>query len=145
MRSLARAARHERRVQVIRLRGLGLTYEQVALQTGLSRTGVFDICKRHAQGGAEALTDAPCGRTVGQKRLLSAKQEREIQALITDKLPDQLKMPFALWTRAAVGQLVEGRFGVSLGVRTIGKYLKRWGLTPPQLCTQGADPSDQGE
>jgi transposase len=132
MRSLPRAARHERRVQVIRLRRLGLTYEQVALQTGLSRTGVFDICRRHAEGGSAALVDAPCGRTVGERRLLSAKQELEIQRLIADKLPDQLKMPFALWTRAAVKQLIEQRFGVRLSVRTMGKYLKRWGFTPQQ-------------
>ena len=36
MRSLSRDARHERRVQVIRLRNTGQTYEQIAAQTGLS-------------------------------------------------------------------------------------------------------------
>ncbi|OLI30721.1 helix-turn-helix domain protein, partial [Xanthomonas oryzae pv. oryzae] len=46
MRSLSRDARHERRVQVIRLRKAGQTYDEIAAQTGLSRTGVFDICKR---------------------------------------------------------------------------------------------------
>jgi len=37
MRSLSREARHERRVQVIRLRKAGQTYERIAEQTGLSR------------------------------------------------------------------------------------------------------------
>ena len=46
MRSLSREARHERRVQVIRLRKAGLSYELIAQQTGLSRTGVFNICAR---------------------------------------------------------------------------------------------------
>jgi hypothetical protein len=32
-----------------------LTYDEIAAQTGLSRTGVFDICKRHEAGGAKAL------------------------------------------------------------------------------------------
>lgn len=41
MGKLSRDARHERRVQVIRLRKAGLTYMQIAQQTGLSRTGVF--------------------------------------------------------------------------------------------------------
>jgi transposase len=53
-----------------------------------------------------------------------------VRKLIADKTPDQLKMPYALWTRAAVGQLVEQRFGVKLAVRTIGLYLSRWGFTP---------------
>mgnify|MGYP000870908611 CR=1 FL=1 len=43
MRSLSRDARHERRVQVIRLRKAGGTYDEIAAQTGLSRTGVFDL------------------------------------------------------------------------------------------------------
>jgi len=130
MRSLAREARHERRVQVIRLRKAGRTYDEIAEQTGLSRTGVFDICKRHEAGGAKALKDAPGGRKVGDKRLLSAEQEIAVRKLIADKTPDQLKMSYALWTRAAVGQLIEQRYGIRLPVRTMGLYLARWGFTP---------------
>lgn len=130
MRSLSREARHERRVQVIRLRKAGKTYDEIAEQTGLSRTGVFNICSRHAEGGAAALKDAIGGRKVGDKRLLTAPQERAMRQFIQDKTPDQLKLPYALWTRAAVGQLIEQRIGVKMGVRTIGKYLARWGFTP---------------
>lgn len=39
-------------------------------------------------------------------------------------------MDFYLWSRAAVAQLIEQRHGIRLGVRTVGKYLKRWGFTP---------------
>ena len=130
MRSLSREARHERRVQVIRLRKAGRTYEEIAAQTGLSRTGVFDICKRHEAGGAKALRDAPGGRQVGDKRLLSAEQEVAVRRLIADKTPDQLKMVYALWTRAAVAELIRDRFGIKLAVRTMGLYLERWGFTP---------------
>lgn len=130
MRSLSREARHERRVQVIRLRKAGRTYDEIAAQTGLSRTGVFDICKRHEAGGAKALKDAPGGRQVGDKRLLSPEQEREVQQLIRDRTPDQLKMVYALWTRQAVAELIRDRFGIELPVRTMGLYLSRWGFTP---------------
>lgn len=130
MRSLPRAARHERRVQVIRLRKAGLTYDEIAEQTGLSRTGVFNICKRHDERGAKALHDAPGGRQVGDKRLLTAEQEALVRRLIADKTPDQLKMSYALWTRAAVAELIEIRWGIRLQVRTVGKYLARWGFTP---------------
>lgn len=102
MRSLSREARHERRVQVIRLRKAGNTYDEIAALTGLSRTGVFNICKRHEALGAKALHDTIGGRKVGEKRLLDAAQEAQVRKLIADKTPDQLKMPYALWTRAAV-------------------------------------------
>ncbi len=130
MRSLSRDARHERRVQVIRLRAANYSYDEIAAQTGLSRTGVFNICKRHAEGGAKALRDTIGGRKTGEARLLSSDQEREIRRLIGDKTPDQLKMPYALWTRGAVSELIENRFGIRLQVRTMGKYLARWGFTP---------------
>ena len=130
MRSLSREARHERRVQVIRLRKAGKTYEEIAEQTGLSRTGVFNICSRHAAVGPAALKDAVGGRKVGDKRLLTAPQENAMRKFIQDKTPEQLKLPYALWTRAAVAQLIQERIGVKLAVRTIGKYLARWGFTP---------------
>lgn len=130
MRSLSREARHERRVQVIRLRTAGYTYEAIAVQTGLSRTGVFGICQRHAEGGARALQDAVGGRRFGEGRLLNAEQEREVRKLICDRTPDQLKMAYALWTRRAVAELIEHRFGIRLPVRTTGLYLSRWGFTP---------------
>ena len=122
--------RHERRVQVIRLRKTGLILDAIAAQTGLSRTGVFNICKRHEARGARALHDAIGGRKVGENCLLNAAQEALVRKLITDKTPDQLKMPYALWTRAAVAELIEQRFGLRLPVRTKGKYLARWGFTP---------------
>jgi hypothetical protein len=46
MRSLTPEAQEERRRQVIGLRESGLTYEAIGLQVGLTRNGVFDICKR---------------------------------------------------------------------------------------------------
>ncbi len=130
MRSLPRAARLERRVQVIRLRKAGQTYEAIAAQTGLSRTGVFNICQRHASGGAKALRDATGGRKEGEFRVLTAEQELQVRQLIRDKTPDQIKMPYALWSRTAVSELIADRFGIHILVRTMGTYLKRWGFTP---------------
>ena len=62
--------------------------------------------------------------------MLSAVQEDTTQRMIIDKRPEQLKMDFSLWSRAAVGQLIEQEFGIKLQVRSIGKYLTRWGFTP---------------
>ncbi|MDZ5461862.1 helix-turn-helix domain-containing protein, partial [Azohydromonas lata] len=78
--------------QVIRLREAEHTYDEIAAFTGLSRTGVFDICKRHAAKGADGLHDAEAGRKLGEHRRLDASQEHEVQRLIADKTPDQLKM-----------------------------------------------------
>lgn len=49
---------------------------------------------------------------------------------IRERRPEQLKMDFAPWTRGAVTELIERAFGLRLGLRTAGDYLKRWGFTP---------------
>ncbi len=70
----------------------------------------------------------PRGRPKGGKLL--GWQAATICNLIRDRCPDQMKFPFALWTREAVGQLIERKFGVKLSVWTVGRYLRRWGFTP---------------
>jgi hypothetical protein len=50
--------------------------------------------------------------------------------LIMDRCPDQLKLPFALWTREAVRELIVRRTGVDLSVWTVGRLLRGWGFTP---------------
>src|SRR3712207_2434234 len=129
MRKLPAAAQEERRRQVIGLRRAGQTYDAIAAQVGLSPTGVFDSCKRFAERGAAGLKTGPRGPEPGHGRFLDADQEREARELIRRRTPDELGLPFALWSRAAVRELVWRRFGVRLAVRTMGAYLARWGFT----------------
>ncbi len=63
-------------------------------------------------------------------RTLTALQEKEIRDLIRDKTPEQLKLPFALWTRKSVRDLMCHRTGIMVPIRTVGEYLNRWGYTP---------------
>src|SRR5579884_4346147 len=102
MRKLPAAAQEERRRQVIGLRESGLTYEAIAAQTGLSQTGVFNICQRFAEHGLAGLHSGPRGPAPGSGRFLNAAQEAEICALMCRQMPDEVGLPFALWSRAAV-------------------------------------------
>jgi transposase len=129
MRKLPAAAQEERRRQVIGLREAGMTYGAIGERLGLSRTGVFNICQRFAAEGAKGLVSKPRGRKPDEQRLLDAAREAEVQGLIRRHTPDELGLPFALWSRAAVGALIARRCRVELAVRTVGKYLARWGFT----------------
>src|SRR3712207_2821296 len=129
MRKLPAAAQEERRRQVIGLRRAGLTYRAIAEQVGLSRTGVIDICQRFAAEGAKGLVSRTRGRKPDEQRLPDAAQEAEVRGLVRRHTPDELDLPFALWSRAAVGALIARRCGVALAVRIVGKYLARWGFT----------------
>jgi hypothetical protein len=61
--------------------------------------GAIDL---YEAGGWSAVRPALRGRNRGDGRVLSAAQEEAIQRLIIDKRPEQLKMDFSLWSRAAV-------------------------------------------
>src|ERR671916_1212789 len=129
MRKLPAAAQEERRRQVIGLRQAGLTYDAIAAQVGLTRTGVFDICRRFAERGLAGLASGPRGPAPGTGRFLEIRQEAQVRVLIRRHTPDELGLPFALWSRAAVRMLIEQSCGVRLAVRTVGTYLARWGFT----------------
>src|SRR3712207_1308049 len=109
MRKLPAAAQEERRRQVIGLRQAGQTYDAIAAQVGLSPTGVFDVCKRYAEQGAAGLRTGPRGPEPGYGRFLDAGQEAETRELIRRHTPDELDLPFALWSRAAVRELIRQR------------------------------------
>jgi len=84
----------------------------------------------YKHGGKKALKIKKRGREVGSNRMLTPAQEKEIQKAIYDKCPDQMKLPFALWTRVAVQQLIKELWSIKMPIRTVGEYLSRWGFTP---------------
>jgi transposase len=83
------------------------------------------------------------GRSSQDMAALKPHQCAIIVNLITDRCPDQLKMPFMLWTREAVTMLIEQRFGIKLAIRSVGTYLKRWGFTPQKPIKRAYERQDK--
>ena len=83
----------------------------------------------YQEEGLNAAVEGKRGTEVGKRRTLSVEQEWVVQQLISEKMPDQLKLSFALWTRTAVQELIHRRFKIAMPIRTVGEYLKRWGFT----------------
>lgn len=121
---------HERRKQVVRLHRKKVGVMRMVELTGLSYPTVRGVIDLYEQGGVEAIKPKPRGRQAGDGRYLTDAQARSIRQIICDKRPEQLKMEFALWNRAAVMQLIKREYGITLSVRGVGGYLKRWGFTP---------------
>lgn len=121
---------HERRKQVVRLHRKGYGVMQIVALCGLSYPTVRAAIDRYEEGGLAAIRPATRGKRAGQGRTLTEEQEQAIRKIICDKRPEQLKMEFALWNRAAVMQLIEREYSIKLSVRGVGNYLSRWGFTP---------------
>jgi transposase len=62
------------------------------------------------------------GRRTGGNRFLTPEQESEIQKLICDQTPDQLKLKYALWSRDAVRHLIKERYGIEYARKALPSF-----------------------
>lgn len=129
-RSLKPEVQQQLRNQAIRLRKSGRKHKEIAEIVGVHLGTVCKWCKIYEREGHKGVRIEKRGRKAGSHRTLTSEQEKEIQKLIQDKVPDQLKLPFALWTRIAVQQLIKRIYAIDMPIRTVGEYLRRWGFTP---------------
>jgi transposase len=130
-------ARIALRQQVVTLRAQGRTLTEIAQITGYARTYCSTLVRTLTADPTQQDTVARGGRPVGVRRALSKADEKTAQRLICGQYPDQLSLPFALWTRPAIRELVRVKCGVHLSVRAVGDYCQRWGYTP-QKATRRA-------
>jgi len=122
--------RNHLRKQTIRLIKTGKTQQEIADNFGVHLNTVGSWWRNYQKEGKKALHVNKRGLKSGQGRLLTAEQEKEIQKMIIDKTPDQLKLPFVLWDRKAVKELIQSQYRVNVAIRTIGDYLLRWNFSP---------------
>jgi len=122
--------RNHLRKQAIRLIKTGKTQQEIADNFGVHLNTVGSWWRNYQKEGKKALHVNKRGLKSGQGRLLTAEQEKEIQKMIIDKTPDQLKLPFVLWDRKAVKELIQSQYRVNVAIRTIGDYLLRWNFSP---------------
>ena len=129
-RKLSPAVQAELRRVAVNLVLAGKSRIEAAAAVGANRRFVGEWMQAYVRSGDAALTGGRRGRRPGEQKALNTRQEATIRRLIVGQCPDQLKLPFALWTREAVGELVSRKTGVTLSVRAIGGYLAAWGFTP---------------
>ena len=105
----------------------GARAEDVAATLGLARSTVFGWVAKYREGGRTALAARP---VPGRPPKLSGAQLAKIYDLIVGRDPRQLSFEFALWTREMVRDLVRREFGVALSVVSVGRLLRKLGLSP---------------
>jgi transposase len=130
-RSIGRAAQEElRRRALFLIEHEGLSQGQAAQMVGVHRQTVNSWVQRYRAQGEQGVLD---GRRVSPRRgkgALSAEEAQQARAWIVEQTPDQLDLPFGLWTSRAVRELIARRLGQQLGLTAVQLYLQRWGLTP---------------
>lgn len=128
-RSLSPAAQEALRKRAVQAVMGGMKQKVVAAALGVSAYIVSQWMKAYRAGGESALNARKKGPAKGTGARLTAAQAATIKKLIRDKCPEQLKLPFYLWTREAVQDLILRKYGVRVAIRTVGNYLRDWGFT----------------
>lgn len=133
-RALPPIAQEDLRRKVIKSVLSGTKQVEAAGLFGVTRQAIGKWVKAYREGGSKAIKAKRQGRPRGGSLL--PWQSAQIAKTVIDRYPDQLKLPFYLWTREAVSQLIERRFGIWLSVWTVGRYLARWNFTAQKPVRQ---------
>ena len=127
-RKLPRSAQEALRKKVVRAVVVhGKTQREAARMFEVTENSVSAWVRAFRHSGPAVLKTKRIGRPKGTA--LTKEQALSIRKSILGRTPDQLRLPGMLWTREAVSELVERRFGICLSRWTIGRYLHSWGLT----------------
>jgi transposase len=130
LRSVSDQERNIIRRDAVRMIQRGDKKKEIAKFYGVHVNTVRDWWKLYVKTGTKSLTYQKRGAKSENKKLINSTQELEIQKMITDTMPDQLKLDFALWTTKAIKELIQREFNICIGRRAIGNYLNKWGFTP---------------
>ena len=128
-RSLPAAAQEDLRRKAVKAVRSGMSQVEAARVFGVTRQALGRWVSRWREGGGSALRARRRGRPAGALRL-ERREAVWVVRRVLGKTPDQLRLPFYLWTREAVSELIRREFGLELSIWTVGRYLRRWGLTP---------------
>jgi transposase len=140
-RSLSQEQQELLRRKAVEMVVSGKKQVEVAELLGIARNSVGRWVKCFKNQGKKALAKRKRGKAPTPK--LTKVQESCICRLIQANHPEQLKLPFALWTREAVGELILNKYGIRIAVRTMGSYLRKWGFTPQKPAKQAIEQNSE--
>ena len=125
-RKLKHAVLEAIRIRAVRQVEQGESPETVIKALGMNRRTIYKWIARYREGGTEALKATPLA---GRPLKLNGAKLQSIFRIIVTKNPLQLRFPFALWTREMVQELIERKYGIKLSVVSVGRLLKKLGLS----------------
>jgi transposase len=140
-RTFAPATQEQIRFKAVAAVEKGMTRVKAAEVFGVTRQSVDRWVKAYRSRGANSLKVHKRGPK-GEGSRLEGWQAATVIKLITDHYPEQLKLPFVLWTADAVRQLIQRKFKVRVSVRTVRRYLARWGFTPQKPVRRAYERDD---
>ena len=126
-RKVSRKALEEIRIRAVLRVEAGESPEVVIKALGFTRGRIYEWLAKYREGGIDALRSR---KARGKTPKLTGQQLQKLYRFIVGVDPRQLKFEFALWTRGMVRELIRRKFNVSLSDVSVGRLLRKLGLSP---------------
>ena len=139
-RKIKHGTREELRIMAVKRVEAGESPEEIIKGYGFHRSSIYTWLAQYREGGYEALKT---GKITGRPPKLSGKQLQQLYKIITTNNPLQLQFEFALWTRDMIRELIEDKFKVKLSVVSVGRLLKKLGLSPQKPLRRAYQQNDE--
>ena len=117
------------RKRIIECKNKGYKVKEIGELLDVSDDYVRHVFEQYRKNGNSLAKEKIRGRKVGEKRILSQEKSDEIKTAIEEHTPDYFKLPYSLWSREAIQELIELKLKIKMPLRTITLYLQRWGMT----------------
>lgn len=115
---------------------------KIAKQYKLHRSTLSVWVGAYKKKGKKALAKDNRGAKKWQNTALTKSEENWVKRTILNKYPEQLQLPFMLWNRDCVKDLIKRKYHKKLGLTTISRLLAKWNMTPqkPKLKSYKQQP-----
>ena len=116
------------RRKIVRLKEAGRSGKEIESITRVRQNRISEIWRKYRLSGDDGIKPGVPGRKRGEKCLLSEPMQNDIRRILTKKMPDDLGMPYSLWTRQIACDFIKREYDVRLPLRSMTNYLKKWGF-----------------
>src|SRR6056297_64320 len=125
-RKIGPKAMEEIRIRAVQRVQDGESPEVVIKALGFTRACIYNWLARYRGGGWDALKS---GKQSGRPSKLAGSHIAWIYSTVKDKDPQQLKLPFALWTCSMVADVIKKKFGIKLSLSSVSRLLRQLGFS----------------
>jgi len=138
-RKLSHKTLEELRLRTVKQVEEGANPEEIAKVLGLHRSTIYKWISSYVNGGERALLAKPIS---GRPSALDTKHLTWLAKTLVNKTPQQLKFPFALWTRDLIIKALNHKFGIKVGRSIITRALQKLGYSfqKPTIRFKQQDP-----
>ncbi len=117
------------RTRILCLKEKNYSIKDIGNLLNINDDYIYQVLKKYRENGSKLPPEKIRGRKFGEGRSLPQIQADEIKKAITEHTPDYWKLPYSLWSREAIQELIDKKYGFKMPLTTITEYLKRWGMT----------------